>query len=882
LVKVRLNGAEVRLDCQDNVLEINAAFCCASLGIVPTVRHAERAMFYPQGSGGGPLGEEWRHAMIATATTRTGEMSMPGICEELAKLLSTVRRPGDFFASGRIELLPPRLTVKGVGQIALPLLPVQAEQLVALAERAPYGRGAATTVDTNVRRSWQIGPDRVRLDGKHWQATLDRAVALATEGLGVDEPITAEFYKLLIYDEGSFFVSHRDTEKAPGMFATLVLALPSLSSGGQLVVRHKEREVRLDVANDDPSEMTFAAFYADCLHEVLPITAGCRATLIYNLMRKGKGSTVKPPDYEAETARAAALLREWGESKTGQEDGKPEKVVYPLDHAYSLAELDFANLKGVDAAVAALLKSAAPQAACDLHLALVSIEESGSADYNVSYHSHYDGYDDDDDEDEEEFEVGEVHERHECLTEWRSVGGEPVTLGTIPIETGEVAPPDAFDDMTPDEQHFHEATGNAGASFERTYRHAAFVLWPRQRRLAVLNQAGTAATMPYLETLATKWINEGAQQGSAHWIEAHELSGYMLDTWPKGRWYHASDDEDDEDDETDGCMADDKPSLLARLVAALTTLKDETRIAAALSVLTARRGHSKSDNGAILAAVALFPPERAAGMVEAIIASHASGALASCCALMKAAIAAPFAAKPEYLAAAAKGLIASLPGDPARAPKPVDPWTRRIPVRPGPGVITDLVGIAEPLDAELARQLAEHLLAWPKTYDIDRALVPAVKHLLEGGARRSGPATTRLLAACLAHLETRAAEPLEPPRNWSRANDIRCKCEHCTALRRFLASPDSENWTLKAREQVRGHVEDEITKAHADLDVSTERRGSPHRLVCRKNSASYERRVAQRRRDLADIAVLKEDDGSLPGDGPLARSRHAQRRRQSS
>ncbi len=774
---------------------------------------------------------------------------MPGICGELAELLSTVQRPGDFFASGRLELLPPRLTVDGVGQIALPLLPVQAEQLIALAERAPYGRGATTIVDTSVRRTWQIGPDRVRLDGKHWQATLDRAVALAAEGLGVDEPVSAELYKLLIYDKGSFFVSHRDTEKAPGMFATLVLALPSLSSGGELVVRHKEREVRLDLANDDPSEMAFAAFYADCVHEVLPITAGCRATLIYNLVRKSKGGALGPPSYERETARVKALLEEWGNSKTAPDDGVPEKVVYPLEHAYTLAEFDFANLKGVDAAVAALLKSAAPQAGCDLHLALVSIEESGSADYNVSYRSRYRSHDDDDDE----FEEGEVFERFEYLTEWQRADREPVALGEIPIEEGEISPHDALEDMEPDEQHFHEATGNAGASFERTYRRAALVLWPSKRRLAVINQAGPAATLPYLESLAAKWIDDGALQDSALWTEAHELSGHMLDTWPNVDWYGVGDG--DKDDESSDRVADHEPSQLARLLAALTTLRDETRITAALALLTARRGHEKSDNAAILGAVALFPPERAAQMTEAVIASHASGAAAPCCALLRAAIEGPFAAEPKHLAAAAKGLIASLPGDPALAP--VDQWGRRHHVTPGAGVVADLVRIAEPVDAELARRLAAHLLAWPETYGVDRALVPALKRLLEGSARRSGAAMTGLLAACLAHLETRAAEPLEAPQNWSRASDIRCSCEHCAALGRFLASPSTETWTLKAAERFRSHVEGEIRRVRADLDIRTERRGSPHSLVCRKNSASYERRVAQRRQDLADIAILK-------------------------
>jgi len=96
------------------------------------------------------------------------------------------------------------------------------------------------------------------------------------DGLGVSGPVAAELYKLLVYDQGSFFVSHRDTEKAPGMFATLVIVLPSISAGGELVVRHKGREARLDLRCNEPSEAAFAAFYADCVHEVLPVTEGCR------------------------------------------------------------------------------------------------------------------------------------------------------------------------------------------------------------------------------------------------------------------------------------------------------------------------------------------------------------------------------------------------------------------------------------------------------------------------------------------------------------------------------------------------------------------------------------------------------------------------------
>jgi hypothetical protein len=79
-------------------------------------------------------------------------------------------------------------------------------------------------------------------------------------------------------------------------------------------------------------------------------------------------------------------------------------------------------------------------------------------------------------------------------------------------------------------------------------------------------------------------------------------------------------------------------------------------------------------------------------------------------------------------------------------------------------------------------------------------------------------------------------------------------------FRRFLASPETESWTLKAREDVREHVERAISLAGTDVDVTTLRRSSPLVSSAIKNSASHNRRVVQRRRDLADIAALKGTD----------------------
>jgi len=363
---------------------------------------------------------------------------MASLTTELAEILHTVQRPGDFCTTDTIDIFAPRLEVAGVGPIALPLLPVQAQQLIAVAEQAPYGRGEATLVDTEVRRTWQIDPARVQIGGRHWEQTLADIVVRATVGLGVTGPVVADFYKLLVYDPGSFFVNHRDTEKAAGMFATLILVLPSIYTGGALLVRHRDREARLELSCPEPSQVAFAAFYADCVHEVLPITSGYRLALVYNLRRQGRGQLPEPPNYDTEQARVTVLLRQWSTGKDAPDADSPEKLLYPLEHAYTPAELAFAALKGADAAVADVLIAAASAADCDLHLALVSIKESGSAEHIGYYGSRRRGWSE---EDEEDFEVGEVFDRSETLSDWRRPDGSQLALGTCPFwRTNSVRP----------------------------------------------------------------------------------------------------------------------------------------------------------------------------------------------------------------------------------------------------------------------------------------------------------------------------------------------------------------------------------------------------------------------------------------------------------
>lgn len=762
---------------------------------------------------------------------------MSSITTELPEILKTVQQPGNFYTSGITEMFTPHMEVEGVGPIALPLLPAQAEQLVAVAEQAPYGRGEETLVDTEVRRTWQISADQVQIEGRHWPKTLKSIVAHVTEGLGVTNKVEAELYKLLVYDEGCFFVNHRDTEKAPRMFATLVIVLPSLYTGGELLIRHQDNEAQLNLSCSDFSEISYAAFYADCIHEVLPITSGCRLTLVYNLLRRGKGKLPKPPNYETQQTSVVKRLNQWISDKESPNNDSPEKLIYPLEHAYTPAELAFDALKGTDEAISSVLVPAAKQAECDIHLALVSINESGSAEHTGYYGSRRRrNYWHDDDDDPSNFEIGEIYDRSTTLTEWRRPDGKPTTLGSSPFKETELCPPDIFDGIDPDELDFEEATGNAGASFERTYQRAALILWPRARRLAVFNQAGLSATLPYLGDLTQAWIESGEESDSPLWKQAHELAQHMLQTWPQigvhtTRLGHTS-----------------------QMLNLLTQLQDIDAIHTFLTDLSATGIYGKEDNKALIQAMKLLSSLEIAEFTEQIIAQNCTDSLSACGELLALSIKMALNTKRTInLIPAATALITALPSDPAPMPQ-LPTWQRFSQVESD--FIVDLLNALGKIDTALANQAVEHILEWPKTYGLDSVLVPAVLVLNKKKKSRKIEAVGRLREACLIHLRSRIAEPLAPPQDWTRDKLLTCECAHCNELSLFLSDPDHESWTFKAAEYARSHVESSILQSGCDLDCTTERRGRPYSLICTKNQASYERRAQQRQKDLEDVAQL--------------------------
>ncbi|MFE3191792.1 2OG-Fe(II) oxygenase [Nocardia sp. NPDC059240] len=272
------------------------------------------------------------------------------------------------------------IEVDGVGALAWPVSAEQARALCAVADPARYGLREQTLLDPNVRDTWEVPRGKVRIDRERWGRTLGPVLEAVREDLGLaaECELSAELHSMLVYEPGQFFLRHRDSEKADGMIGTLVVTLPSEFSGGGLVVEHDGESIT-DVGAAD--RLGFVAFYADCEHEVLPVTEGYRISLTYNLIAKnGTGAGAAGPV----TALAEQLREHFAtpvEVPLWRRDGGPEtrapqRLIYLLDHQYSQRGLAQALFKGGDAARAAALIAAAGLAGCETALASAEVREA--------------------------------------------------------------------------------------------------------------------------------------------------------------------------------------------------------------------------------------------------------------------------------------------------------------------------------------------------------------------------------------------------------------------------------------------------------------------------------------------------------------------------
>ncbi|KAB5589566.1 Extracellular metalloprotease [Ceratobasidium theobromae] len=411
---------------------------------------------------------------------------------------------GSFVHASTMSAAPnPAIEIEGYGPVALPLSASSARVLVQACEQAPFGQGERTVVDKEVRDTYQVDAQKVRtlwlqasdspvtlkirFHNPGWQNYIQTWAEDACITLGL-EPKTigleCELYKLLVYEEGSHFLPHVDTEKRTGMFATMVVILPSLFEGGAVHLAHGNESKVIDVGGPaSVFQTTVIAWYTDIMHEVKPITSGYRLALAYNLIRSSSDPSIPPLTAPLHDPCAVELKNALSTWVTALKDGKdaPTKLGWLLEHQYSRMNMRGSALKGPDRHLARRLGPIANELGLELGLAIITLQLDGSLPDGMECdfgHSYMTGVE------VPKYTWGSVRAARFLVNlDGRLVCDAPRFSHGLEGEMMPTKWEKILADQKPDKQEYEGYQGNGAGSVLHYYRRTALVIWPKDGEL---------------------------------------------------------------------------------------------------------------------------------------------------------------------------------------------------------------------------------------------------------------------------------------------------------------------------------------------------------------------------------------------------------------
>ncbi|WP_305909772.1 2OG-Fe(II) oxygenase [Methylomarinum sp. Ch1-1] len=742
----------------------------------------------------------------------------------LLDILEQINKPGSFCAIDEMQPCFPGLEIEHVGTIGLPLIDEQARQIIAQASQAPYGLGDKTLVDTDIRRVWELQPEQFRLTNPDWDLRLSETIESIRKTLGVGKgEIICDPYKLLLYEAGSFFVPHRDTEKIENMFATLIVTLPSRHQGGELIVSHAGEE-KCFASGGDGSEyyIRYAAFYADCQHEVKPLTDGYRLCLVYNLALANVKEQPVAAEYSAVTRQLKEYLKSWKQ----REDS--EKLAILLEHQYTQAGISMSNLKNLDRTQAQVLIQAAEQAGCKAYLALLTLWESGDAEeiYYGDYHRYGYNYDDED----EEFEIGEIFDSSLTVDHWQDSTGIIHDFGEMSIAEEQIVSRRPLREGRPDQQEVEGPTGNAGATIDRWYRRAAIVLWPEQRHLRILTQFGERSSVYRLQDM----LQNGADPSLCR-----EFAAEIILHWKDSSPYHWS-------------RSDSDSELHNSFLAALLQLQDQTLLQNFLDRILCQ--NFAGGEGRLLAEnLRYYGWQCAERALETMSHQQQNANIVACIKILdvladNAVFPSDNEERQRLCRTAAQNCLSNwrklIESDELRR----NDWRGQNEALQR-AAITGLFRVCHRLQMDEALQtLADWLTQQTQVLSLRGVLLPCLHDLNDwfSEQNRANPAFATLLATCLQQIKALADVIIEEPKDWRQSHLLSCQCKDCQTINQFVRDPKAQEYRMCANQNIRSHIESNIRTERLDIDCATDKKGRPYTLICTKNRASYHRALRQK------------------------------------
>ncbi|KAG9238196.1 hypothetical protein BJ875DRAFT_437669 [Amylocarpus encephaloides] len=373
------------------------------------------------------------------------------IVEDLHECLTNITGTGSF---ALFEALPnppnPGILLNEGGCVGLPLSDRDAQAIVAASHEAPFGKGDQTIVD-------KAAP------------YVDAITAKVSIGLGVDangKGVSAHLYKMLLYDEGAHFKPRQDSEKTPGMFATLVVALPSKHEGGEVRVSHAGETRVFETSKFSDYNASFLAWFSDVTHEVKPVISGHRLVLTYNLVHRSLGPRDLSASSDSTGAKLGALFSEWKEGL--HKSPYTRLVAYELEHQYTDASLCLGGLKGKDQVVGMSLQQVCKEFGFSFYLANFEQTIYGECDEGDVYRQDFHA-------------ITEHCDRSASLLKVVELDGSEVAKH-IQFSVENFTRDVCFEDSDPDDEDYSGYTGNEGVSATHFYRRTVAIIMPRSYR----------------------------------------------------------------------------------------------------------------------------------------------------------------------------------------------------------------------------------------------------------------------------------------------------------------------------------------------------------------------------------------------------------------
>ena len=425
-------------------------------------------------------------------------MTPSGFKEKVLKVLREIKGSGSFVSTGTKSFIFPGMEIMGVGEIGFPVSEIESKEIIKVAHKAPFGKGSETVINLEVRSGWEIDANKITFINNEWGKFIDEIIEQIKPELGIQEyHVTANLYKLLIYEKGDFFLTHKDSEKEMGMFGTLIIGLPTKHTGGELIVKFDGRAETIDFS--EPSrqyQIPYAAFYADCDHEIKPVTSGYRICLTYNLVQNKSEKQIQLHKLDGYAHQLAEILKE------SENDQIIPKIVL-LGHQYTPSNYTIDSLKLNDRPKAEALILASEKAGYYVKLGLVTSYVMGQLLGDGGYRNYRKGRYNDYEELTEDGEMGEVYDEYVSVENWMDYGVP--ALGDIKFEAEDIISANGLNVGEPIEKHAEGYTGNAGMEMTYWYHYGAVFLWPKKYQFDLLNNISPAYKIAWIAYYNVQW-----------------------------------------------------------------------------------------------------------------------------------------------------------------------------------------------------------------------------------------------------------------------------------------------------------------------------------------------------------------------------------------